>query len=86
MPLTAAKRSEKISAAEAASLVRDGMWLDYGVCIGQPDVFDQALGVRARELTGVKNPQLPDHAYTRISRTGPQRRAYPLAVLAFHRL
>ena len=54
MPLTAAKRSEKISAAEAASLVRDGMWLDYGVCIGQPDVFDQALGARARELTGVK--------------------------------
>ena len=52
--LIAAKCATPISAAAAAGLVRDGMWLDYGLRIGQPDVFDQALGARASELTGVK--------------------------------
>ncbi len=52
--LTAAKRAQHISAAEAASLVTSGMWLDYGLCIGQPDVFDKALGARAHEVRGVK--------------------------------
>jgi acyl-CoA hydrolase len=42
-----------ISAAEAAGLVRSGMWLDFGVSVGQPDVFDAALARRASELTNV---------------------------------
>ena len=50
----AAKRAEHISAAEAALLVSSGMWLDYGLAIGQPDVFDRALGARTLELQGVK--------------------------------
>ena len=55
MPLlTPAKRAQHISAAEAASLVANGMWLDYGLAIGQPDAFDKALGARAREVRGVK--------------------------------
>jgi len=46
--------AQKISAEQAAALVRSGMWLDYGACLCQPDVFDRALGARIRELTDVK--------------------------------
>ena len=35
--------AKHISADEAAALVQPGMWLDYGVCFCQPDVFDKAL-------------------------------------------
>ena len=44
----------KISANEAAGLVRSGMWLDYGVALGQPDQFDIALAARAESLVDVK--------------------------------
>ncbi len=44
----------KISAARAAGLVHSGMWLDYGMSLDQPDVFDRALAARAAELTDVK--------------------------------
>jgi hypothetical protein len=30
------------------------MWLDYGVALCQPDVFDQALAARVHELQKVK--------------------------------
>ena len=43
-----------LSAQEAAALVKPGMWLDYGVGLGQPDVFDQALAARRESLTNVK--------------------------------
>src|SRR5438045_696448 len=45
---------ETISAEDAASLVRSGMWLDYGITNCQPDVFDQALAARKDELENVK--------------------------------
>ena len=48
------KTAQHVTAADAAGLVRSGMWLDYGLAIGQPDAFDKALGARTRELTGVK--------------------------------
>jgi len=44
----------RISAAEAARLVRPGMWLDFGVSVSQPDVFDCALAERTAELHDVK--------------------------------
>ena len=44
----------RISAEEAAGLVRSGMWLDYGVSLCQPDVFDRALAARAAGLSNVK--------------------------------
>jgi acyl-CoA hydrolase len=44
----------RISAGEAAGLVRSDMWLDYGVALCQPDVFDRALAARAAELSNVK--------------------------------
>ena len=46
--------TETISAEHAASLVKSGMWLDYGVSNCQPDVFDKALAARKDELENVK--------------------------------
>ena len=43
-----------ITAEAAAALVKSGDWVDYGACLGQPDLFDRALGARAPELEGVK--------------------------------
>ncbi len=51
---TASAPAKKITAAEAASFVKSGYWLDYGACLGQPDVFDQALAARASELSNVR--------------------------------
>ncbi|HEY2468198.1 MAG TPA: acetyl-CoA hydrolase/transferase C-terminal domain-containing protein [Terracidiphilus sp.] len=45
---------EMISSEQAASLVKSGMWLDYGASLCQPDVFDRALAARKDELTNVK--------------------------------
>jgi acyl-CoA hydrolase len=50
----AAMPARRISASEAAGLVRSGMWIDYGTGLAQPDVFDAALGDRIGELTDVK--------------------------------
>ncbi len=55
MPAKRTRTTPKhISADAAAGLVTSGMWLDYGFGVCQPDVFDTALGARARELRGVK--------------------------------
>jgi acyl-CoA hydrolase len=43
-----------ISAEAAAGFVKSGMWLDYGVALCQPDVFDKALAARKAELRNVK--------------------------------
>jgi acyl-CoA hydrolase len=50
------ERSEarKVSAAEAAALVKSGMWLDWGFGLCQPDKFDAALAARKDDLKGVK--------------------------------
>lgn len=44
----------RITAEEAAGLVRPGMWLDYGTTFSQPDVFDAALAKRRNELHDVR--------------------------------
>ena len=46
--------AQTISSEKAAFLVKSGMWLDYGVALCQPDVFDKALAARTEELTNVK--------------------------------
>ena len=48
------KSAAKITPQEAAALVKSGMWLDFGVTLGQPDAFDKALATRVKELTDVK--------------------------------
>jgi len=49
-----AKQARRITAEEAASLVRSGMTVDYGTNTGQPDAFDRALAARAAELSRVR--------------------------------
>jgi acyl-CoA hydrolase len=46
--------AQTISHQQAAAFVSSGMWLDYGSGLGQPDLFDQALAVRAEQLENVK--------------------------------
>lgn len=43
-----------ISPAEAASLVKSGMWVDLGGCLLQPNVFDAALAPRVKEIGELK--------------------------------
>jgi acyl-CoA hydrolase len=47
-------QEQRISAADAAALVRSGDWVEYGAGMGQPDVFDSALAQRIDELEDVK--------------------------------
>jgi len=46
--------AQDISSEQAASLVKSGMWLDYGMALCQPDVFDKALAGRKESLENVK--------------------------------
>ena len=45
---------KRITAEQAAALVKSGMWLDYGAGLSQPDAFDAALARRVSELSQVK--------------------------------
>lgn len=47
-------KRKTISAEEAAAQVKARDWLEYGFGMGQPDLFDQALAARVRELRGVR--------------------------------
>jgi acyl-CoA hydrolase len=51
---THGRLARRISAAEAAGLVKSGDWVDYGAVLAQPDVFDRALAARKSELRSVK--------------------------------
>jgi acyl-CoA hydrolase len=50
---TSKKTARKIPASEAVGLVKPGDWLDFGVSLSQPDVFDLALATRKNELHSV---------------------------------
>jgi acyl-CoA hydrolase len=54
MTRRAASPAKHISDAEAAGLVKSGMWIDYGGTLCQPEAFDAALAARAGELKDVK--------------------------------
>ena len=51
---TGSTSARRISAADAADLVKSGDWVEYGATLCQPDVFDQALAERKAELRDVK--------------------------------
>lgn len=51
---TAKTPARAISAIEAASMVKSGMWLDLGGVNSQSETFDRALAARCDELTDVK--------------------------------
>ena len=48
------RQATRVSAEEAAGLVKSGMWIDYGFGMGQPDAFDRALAARKDDLRAVK--------------------------------
>jgi acyl-CoA hydrolase len=50
----ATKLARRVTAAEAASVIRSGHWIDYGITLCQPDVFDVALAARRTQLRNVK--------------------------------
>ena len=47
-------KKKLINAEDAASMVKSGMWLDYGFGSGMPILFDEKLAERAVELKDVK--------------------------------
>jgi acyl-CoA hydrolase len=49
-----ARHAKRISAEEAASLVKSGDWVEYGTTLSQPDAFDRALGARMHELHDIR--------------------------------
>jgi acyl-CoA hydrolase len=51
---THGKSARRITAADAAALVKSGDWVDYGAVLAQPDLFDRALADRKAELREVK--------------------------------
>jgi acyl-CoA hydrolase len=51
---THGRSARRITAAEAAGLVKSGDWVDYGAVLAQPDAFDRALAARKAELRDVK--------------------------------
>jgi acyl-CoA hydrolase len=48
------RKARRISADEAAALVKPGDWVDFGFGLGQPDAFDAALAARKEVLRDVK--------------------------------
>ena len=46
--------AQHITSEQAASFVKSGMWLDYGVALCQPDMFDKALAARKETPENVK--------------------------------
>ena len=52
-PTRQARKASRVSATDAAKLVRSGDWLDFGATLAQPDLFDRALAERISELHDV---------------------------------
>ncbi|ABZ84075.1 4-hydroxybutyrate coenzyme a transferase, putative [Heliomicrobium modesticaldum Ice1] len=46
-------RSKRITAREAARMVKSGDWIEYGFCLAAPRAFDAALAERCDDLTDV---------------------------------
>ena len=65
--------AQRISAGDAAALVRSGDWVEYGTGLGQPDVFDEALAHRVDELEEVKLRACLTLRPRRVLESDPQR-------------
>ena len=64
-------RRKQISAAEAAGLVKSGMWIDYGAICGFPSLIDAELAKRAHELERVKIRA--EHSMTQLPKVDPKQ-------------
>ena len=67
-------REKLISAEEAAGLVTDGMWIDYGAIGGFPSLIDEKLAARAHELSGVKIRA--ENSPSKIPETDPEQKHF----------
>jgi acyl-CoA hydrolase len=72
-PTTQSTSARRISAADAADLVKSGDWVEYGTTLCQPDVFDQALAERKAELRNVKIRGCLSMRPRAVLETDPQR-------------
>ena len=54
MDFTELYAQKKMTADQAAALVKSGDWVDYGTALGMPALLDAALAARRDELTDVK--------------------------------
>ena len=79
-------RASRISAGDAAALVRSGDWVEYGTGIGQPDVFDAALAGRVGELEEVKIRACLTLRPRAVLEADPGREHFHWLQLALHRL
>jgi acyl-CoA hydrolase len=67
-------RRKLISAAEAAGLVKSGMWIDYGAICGFPSLVDAKLAERAPELRNVKIRA--EHSHTQLPKIDPHQKHF----------
>ncbi len=67
-----------IASSAAAGLVSSGMWLDYGVALCQPDVFDTALAARRDALENVKIRSCLSMRPRAVLETDPEGRHFHL--------
>src|SRR6202049_700118 len=67
------RSARRITAAEAAGLVKSGDWGDYGAGLAQTDVFDRALAARKGELRDVKIRACISTRPRAVLEVGPQR-------------
>ena len=70
--------ARSIASSEAAGLVSSGMWLDYGVSLCQPDVFDTALAARKDALENVKIRSCLSMRPRAVLETDPEGRHFHL--------
>ena len=70
---THGRSARRISATEAAGLVKSGDWVDYGEVLAQPDVFDRALAARKAELRDVKIRACISTRPRKVLEVDPQR-------------
>jgi acyl-CoA hydrolase len=68
-------KKKLVSTEEVAALVKDGMWIDYGV-IQSPKEFDRVLARRVNELKGVKIRMIGTLGYPEVMEKDPEGKAF----------
>jgi len=79
----ASSPARHITSDAAAAQVQSGMWLDYGVSLCQPDVFDLALAARKTELNNVKIRSCLSMKPRAVIECDPQARHFHMFSLHF---
>jgi acyl-CoA hydrolase len=75
---TQGRSARRITAVDAAGLVKSGDWVEYGAVLAQPDVFDRALAARKAELRDVKIRSCISTRPRAVLEVDPQREHFQL--------